>query len=71
MLEGKLVRDAARLVRPPEHTPRGRDTWTKAEVRRFPVTAWPGSFPSPSPVCEDLNGAAAGVEGSSWSTQAY
>jgi hypothetical protein len=39
VLEGKLVRDVARLVKPPEHTPRERDTWTKAEVRKFPVTA--------------------------------
>jgi hypothetical protein len=35
VLEGKLVSDVARLVRPPEHTPRERDTWTKAEVRKF------------------------------------
>jgi hypothetical protein len=39
VLEGKLVRDVARLVKPPEHTPRERDTWAKAEVRKFPVTA--------------------------------
>jgi len=32
---GKLVRNVARLVKPPEHTPRERDTWTKAEVRKF------------------------------------
>jgi integrase len=25
----------ARLVKPPEHTPRERDTWSKAEVRKF------------------------------------
>ena len=30
-----LVRNVARLVKPPEHTPRERDTWTKAEVRKF------------------------------------
>ena len=35
MLEGKLVRNVARLVKPPEHTPRERDTWSKAEVRKF------------------------------------
>jgi integrase len=35
VLEGKLVRNVARLVKPPEHTPRERDTWTKAEVRKF------------------------------------
>jgi integrase len=34
MLEGKLVRNVARLVKPPEHTPRERDTWSKAEVRK-------------------------------------
>jgi hypothetical protein len=39
VLEGKLVRDVARLVKPPEHIPRERETWTKAEVRKFPVTA--------------------------------
>jgi hypothetical protein len=39
VLEGKLVRDVARLVKPPQHTPRERDTWAKAEVRKFPVTA--------------------------------
>jgi integrase len=35
VLEGKLVRNVARLVKPPEHTPRERDTWTRAEVRKF------------------------------------
>jgi integrase len=35
VLEGKLVRNVARLVKPPEHTPRERETWTKAEVRKF------------------------------------
>ena len=44
VLEGKLVRDVARLVKPPEHTPRERDTWTKAEVRKFPVTADPAPY---------------------------
>ena len=39
MLEGKLVRNVARLVKPPEHTPRERDTWSKAEVRKFLVKA--------------------------------
>jgi integrase len=35
MLERKLVRNVARLVKPPEHTPRDRETWSKAEVREF------------------------------------
>jgi integrase len=35
VLEGKLVRNVAKLVTPPEHTPRGRETWSKTEVRRF------------------------------------
>lgn len=35
VLEGRLVRNVARLVKPPEHTPRERDTWSKAEVRKF------------------------------------
>jgi integrase len=35
VLEGKLVRNVARLVKPPEHTPRERETWSKAEVRKF------------------------------------
>lgn len=35
VLEGKLVRNVARLVKPPEHTPRERDTWSTAEVRKF------------------------------------
>ena len=35
VLEGKFVRNVARLVKPPEHTPRERDTWSKAEVRKF------------------------------------
>jgi integrase len=35
MLEGKLVRNVARLVKPPEHTPRERETWSKAEVKKF------------------------------------
>ncbi len=39
VLEGKLVRNVARLVKPPEHTPRERETWSKAEVRKFLVKA--------------------------------
>ena len=35
MLEGKLVRNVARLVKPPEHSPRERETWNRAEVRKF------------------------------------
>ena len=35
VLEGKLVRNVAKLVKPPEHTPRERETWSKAEVRKF------------------------------------
>ena len=35
VLEGKLVRNVARLVKPPEHTPRERETWSKEEVRKF------------------------------------
>ena len=35
ILEGKLVRNVAKLVKPPEHTPRERETWSKAEVRKF------------------------------------
>jgi integrase len=38
-LEGKLVRNVAKLVKPPEHTPRERDTWSRAEVRKFLATA--------------------------------
>jgi integrase len=34
-LEGKLVRNIAKLVKPPEHTPRERETWSKAEVKKF------------------------------------
>lgn len=39
VLEGKLVRNVARLVKPPEHTPRERETWSKAEVKKFLVKA--------------------------------
>jgi integrase len=35
VLEGKLIRNVAKLVKPPEHIPRERDTWTKIEVRKF------------------------------------
>ena len=35
VLEGKLVRNVAKLVKPPDYTPRERDTWSKAEVRKF------------------------------------
>ena len=34
-----LVRNVARLVKPPEHTPRERETWSRAEVRKFPAKA--------------------------------
>jgi integrase len=34
-LEGKLVRNVAKLVAPPEHTPRERETWSKAQVKKF------------------------------------
>jgi integrase len=33
--EGKLVRNVVKLVTPPEYTPTERDTWTKAQVRKF------------------------------------
>jgi integrase len=35
VLEGKLVRNVAKLVKPPEHTPPERETWSKADVRKF------------------------------------
>jgi integrase len=35
VLEGKLVRNVAKLVTPPEHTQRERETWSKAEVKKF------------------------------------
>lgn len=38
-LEGKLVRNVAKLVTPPDHTPRERDTWSRAEVRKFLTAA--------------------------------
>lgn len=37
--EGILVRNVVKLVTPPEYTPRERDTWPKAEVRKFLRTA--------------------------------
>ena len=39
VLEGKLARNVAKLVKPPEHTPRERETWSKAEVRKFLAAA--------------------------------
>jgi len=38
-LEGKLVRNVAKLVKPPEHAPRERDTWSRVEVRKFLAAA--------------------------------
>ena len=35
VLEGKLVRNVAKLVSPPEYIKRERETWSKAEVRKF------------------------------------
>jgi integrase len=35
VLEGKLVRNVAKLVTPPEYTPPERETWSKGEVRKF------------------------------------
>ena len=35
VLEGKLVRNVAKLVTPPEHTQRERETWNRAEVKKF------------------------------------
>jgi integrase len=35
VLEGKLARNVARLVKVPEHVQRERETWSKAEVRAF------------------------------------
>lgn len=37
--EGKLVRNVVKLVTPPEYTPKERETWSKAEVRKFLRTA--------------------------------
>jgi len=33
VLEGKLVRNVAKLVKPPEYAQRERETWNKAEVK--------------------------------------
>jgi integrase len=33
--EGKLVRNVVKLVTPPEYTPGERETWSRAQVRRF------------------------------------
>jgi integrase len=41
VLEGKLARNVARLVKPPEYTPRERETWSRAEVRKFLAKASP------------------------------
>jgi integrase len=35
------ARSAAALVKPPAHTPRERETWSKAEVRKFLAKASP------------------------------
>jgi integrase len=35
VLEGRLVRNVARLVSPPEYIKRERETWSRAEVRKF------------------------------------
>jgi len=37
--EGLLIRNVARLVEPPAHVQRERQTWSKAEVKRFLVKA--------------------------------
>jgi hypothetical protein len=37
--EGKLPRNPAQHVKPPKHTPRERETWSKAEVRAFLAVA--------------------------------
>jgi integrase len=39
VLEGKLVRNVAKLVSPPEYIKRERETWSRAEVRKFLVKA--------------------------------
>jgi integrase len=39
VLEGKLARNVARLVKAPEHVQRERETWSKAEVRTFMAKA--------------------------------
>ncbi len=40
VLEGKLVRNAAKLVKPPEYAQRERETWSKAEVKKFLAKAF-------------------------------
>lgn len=43
-LEGKLVRNVAKLVKPPDHAPRERETWSRGEVKKFLAAAsrdWP------------------------------
>src|SRR5262245_36392342 len=42
VLEGKLVRNVAKLVSPPEYVKRERETWSKAEVRKFLAKASSG-----------------------------
>lgn len=37
--EGTLVRNVVKLVTPPDYTPKERDTWSKAQVRKFLRTA--------------------------------
>jgi integrase len=39
VLEGKLVRNVAKLVEPPKYQKAERDTWSKAEVRTFLAAA--------------------------------
>jgi integrase len=39
VLEGRLVRNVAKLVSPPEYIKQERETWSKAEVRKFLATA--------------------------------
>ena len=39
--EGRLVRNVVKLVTPPEYTPKERDIWSKAEVRKFLRAAAP------------------------------
>jgi hypothetical protein len=34
--EGKLVRNLARLVKPPKHEQREKSTWSPEQVREFP-----------------------------------
>lgn len=41
VLEGKLARNVARLVTPPEHIPRERETWSKPEVQKVPGQSIP------------------------------